>query len=94
MGNGWVIDLQGNFWVGIGGQGIARYDGQSWRVFTTADGLASDNVGVVFANSQGNIWCSTDQGVSRYDGTSWQNFNGKDVGFDSMILSISQDKAG
>ena len=34
-------DKQGNIWVATDG-GVARFDGATWKAFTTNDGLASN----------------------------------------------------
>src|SRR5512136_108215 len=50
--------------------------GDAWRVYTTADGLSSNNVTAVAVDPQGNVWvgmardgwANTPGGVSRFDG--------------------------
>ena len=41
-------DSKGNLWFGTLENGIARYDGQKLKYFTTKDGLPSDRVTVLF----------------------------------------------
>jgi|GEM_PF-3242480 len=36
-------DEQGNIWASTNDEGLYRYDGRSWRQFTTKDGLPSDH---------------------------------------------------
>src|SRR2546426_1185637 len=36
-------DRAGNLWFSTLSGGVSRYDGASWRTFTTADGLASND---------------------------------------------------
>ena len=37
-------DKTGNLWFGTNGGGVSRYDGKSFTTFTTAQGLANNNV--------------------------------------------------
>lgn len=62
-----VQDLQGDWWISSG-VGVARFSGvkelndlarRQPRVYTTRDGLADDNVNRIFADSRGDIWCSS-----------------------------------
>src|SRR5215212_52421 len=44
------------------------------RAYTTADGLASDDVRRVFQDSQGFLWFCTNEGLSRFDGYEFTNY--------------------
>ena len=44
------------------------------RVYTTADGLPSDDVSEVFADSRGFLWFGTVHGLSRFDGYRFTNY--------------------
>jgi formylglycine-generating enzyme required for sulfatase activity len=48
-------DRDGHIWFGTVEQGAWRYDGESLRQFTEADGLASEGVMVIFKDSQGEL---------------------------------------
>lgn len=54
----------GAVWVGTTGQGLSRFDGTTWRTFTTADGLNSDWINDV-AFRDGEVWVATGVGLSR-----------------------------
>ncbi len=69
-------DGQGNFWFCTGGGGVIRYDGKTATSFTTAQGLASNNVGSIAEDRQGNLWFgSVGGGVSIYDGKVFTTIN-------------------
>ena len=92
-------DGEGNLWFGTE-EGVSRlspdtsgaksrqseYDGQTWRGFTTADGLAGDVVGAIAVDGAGDLWfgnwgfykLSYAKGVSRYDGKTFTTFTTKD----------------
>jgi diguanylate cyclase (GGDEF)-like protein len=49
-----VVDGRNTIWI-ASSHGLAHFDGDRWRVFTTQDGLKSSDLGVV-AEAQGAIW--------------------------------------
>lgn len=67
-------DRKGNFWFGSIGSGVYYYDGQSFRNFTTKDGLLNNEVTSIYEDKKGNIWFGVSGGVSRYDGKSFRNY--------------------
>ena len=46
----------------------------SFKKFTTADGLTSNDCRALLQDSDGYLWVATSYGVNRYDGFSFQNF--------------------
>ncbi len=61
---------------------------------TTAEGLPSDYVNVLFEDSKGNLWIGTDKGVCRYNGKEFSYFN-KDNGLTSnFVFCITEDMKG
>ncbi len=81
--------------------GVSRYDGQVFKIFTTADGLARNTVKDIFEDETGTLWFATSSGVSQYDGEKFNNIivNGP-MGMDvlpdwwNQITAIVQDTAG
>jgi ligand-binding sensor domain-containing protein len=59
------LDRDGVLWFGSEYDGLARFDGSSWRVFTEADGLAAAEVKVMLQDVDGNLWLGTPDGVTR-----------------------------
>ncbi len=55
------LDRGGRLWVGTQG-GLACYDGQNWRVFTTRDGLSANIVRALADDADGNLWIGTEGG--------------------------------
>ena len=73
-----VEDCHGYIWITTLG-GVSRFDGEDFRTFITADGLASDSVWSVFEDRRGHMWFSTSRGgVSRYDGQVFQPLTAED----------------
>lgn len=101
-------DKNGNFWFGSVGSGAFHYDGKSFRIFTTKDGLFNDEIFCIYEDSKGNIWFGVNGGASCYDGVSFRNYamNGDGVTegktgetFPSIrppnyVNSIIEDKTG
>ena len=72
-----TIDNNNEVWVGTDA-GIARYDGDSWAVFTTDDGVSGDSVFDLTVDADGDIWALTNTGtpnyltsISCFDGMGW-----------------------
>jgi len=72
-------DRQGMLWVGTEG-GLARWDGENWRTYSTLNGLSGNAVQAIADDAQGNLWLGTDGGgINRFrDGrfTSYAKTNG------------------
>lgn len=51
-------DRSGRLWLGTP-KGLVRRDEKDWKVFTTADGLSSDEVQALADDSEGNLWIGT-----------------------------------
>ncbi|MES2284883.1 MAG: two-component regulator propeller domain-containing protein [Bacteroidota bacterium] len=63
--------------------------------FTTAQGLANNNIKSITEDKMGNLWFGTDGGgVSRYDGKAFTNFTMDQGLADKQVLSIMEDKRG
>lgn len=58
-----LADAAGGLWAGTEERGLARWDGQAWRMLDYVDGLADDRVVALFADAQGHLWVSTGTGL-------------------------------
>jgi ligand-binding sensor domain-containing protein len=67
----------GAFWFATP-EGLARTDGEEWQIFTSADGLPSDNVQTLATDGQ-RLWVGTDAGLSLYQDGLWQTVLVDDV---------------
>ena len=56
----------GSIWFGTLNSGALRYDGESWKTFTEADGLPSNRINDVVSASDGSVWFGTPAGAARY----------------------------
>lgn len=74
-------DGSGNIWIGDNA-GAVRFDGSSWRRYTTADGLVDNQVRQIVRDSLGRLWFlagfGNTGGLSVFDGTTWRTFDHTD----------------
>jgi ligand-binding sensor domain-containing protein len=60
-----AVDQQGTVWAGTWGAGLARFDGKTWRNFTTADGLPANHIFMLYLDRKGRLWIGTSHGLAR-----------------------------
>jgi ligand-binding sensor domain-containing protein/signal transduction histidine kinase len=54
-------DRAGQLWAGAQ-NGLANFDGQKWKLFTTRDGLSENSVRAIAQDAGGNLWIGTQNG--------------------------------
>jgi ligand-binding sensor domain-containing protein len=59
------VDAQGVVWLGTWGGGLARFDGRSWRNYTTKEGLPGNHVFMLHIDRGGQLWIGTNNGLAR-----------------------------
>ncbi len=61
-------DREGNLWIGTWGGGLNRMDRDkgTFSHYTTADGLASNEIEGILEDESGNLWLATNEGLSRF----------------------------
>lgn len=64
------------------------------RLYTAADGLASDRVRVVRFDSHGFLWLGTEDGLSRFDGYGFRNFDTADGIAPAPVRSFLESRSG
>ncbi len=62
----------GDVWVGTD-FGVSVYSGGGWTSYTSADGMANEQIKCITENASGEIWFGTNSGASLFNGTSWTN---------------------
>jgi ligand-binding sensor domain-containing protein len=60
-----AVDRDGTVWCGTWGAGLARFDGKTWKNFTTADGLPANHIFMLYQDRQERLWIGTSQGLAR-----------------------------
>ncbi len=54
-----LVDREGVIWVGTFGGGLKKLIGDHLRIYTSREGLLSDNVNTIFPDSKNRIWIGT-----------------------------------
>jgi ligand-binding sensor domain-containing protein/two-component sensor histidine kinase len=60
-----LCDAQNNLWISVYGEGLLKFDGSSFRLYTQKDGLNHDFIHSLFQDKKGNIWIGTGNGINR-----------------------------
>jgi ligand-binding sensor domain-containing protein/two-component sensor histidine kinase len=72
----------------------ARAEQPPIRTYTTADGLGSNTVFGVVADSRGFLWFCTSEGLSRFDGYAFTTFTTKDGLANNHISDVCETRDG
>ena len=83
-------DRAGNIWFGA-----SRYDGKSFRNFTTRDGFPSNSIRLLLEDKTGKLWFGA-QGESMfvYDGKTFTVLKNKDGKTFTNVWGITEDRKG
>lgn len=98
-----LFDSQGNIWIGTTDKGIVRIGAdQQTKIYNTSNGLAHENIRVIFEDAKGTIFFGTyGGGVSKYlpqleangyKGPIFQTISFKHGLSNDRVLSIIQDR--
>ncbi len=72
-----VEDSKGRLWFASNSSrsnGIISYDGQKFKLYSTADGLVHNQASLLAVDRQKRLWVCTEAGVSRFDDPGFTNF--------------------
>lgn len=61
-------DKSGNLWFGNSDNGLYKYDGKTFNLFTVNNGLNSNEISCLLEDRDGRIWIGTKAGLCLYDG--------------------------
>ncbi len=89
-----LVDRDGTVWAGTWGGGLARFDGKTWKNYTTEDGLPANHVFMLDQDPQGRIWVGTSSGLSMFDGKKFKNYSVRDGLFSNNVFSMAIDDKG
>ena len=86
-------DREGNLWIGTD-NGLSRYDGRRFIIFTDGDGLGGNSIQCIHQDKKGDLWIGTNNGLSRYDGSEFVNFTDEDGLISNYTYCMHQDREG
>jgi ligand-binding sensor domain-containing protein/signal transduction histidine kinase len=64
------------------------------KTYSTADGLASDRVTAIVADSRGFLWFCTPEGLSRFDGSHFVNYGLNEGLPDPAVFALRETRSG
>ena len=70
-----AVDKKGIVWAGNWGAGLNRFDGQTWRHYTTADGLPGNHVFSLHILPDGRLLVGGNRGAAVFDGENFVSFD-------------------
>jgi ligand-binding sensor domain-containing protein/tRNA A-37 threonylcarbamoyl transferase component Bud32 len=90
--NGILPDPSGALWVATS-NGLGRYDrdSQTWKRFSTENGLPNNRILTLFFDQHGNLFVGTDGGAARFNG---ESFEAVDQSPPDGVYGIVQDAQG
>ena len=88
-------DNFGHLWLGTGGGGVSKFDGNTFTHFTEKEGLTNNFITSILQDSHGNLWFGTENGgVSEYDGRNFTNYSINEGLPSNFISCMLQDRKG
>jgi ligand-binding sensor domain-containing protein len=63
------IDSKGKVWFSNRPDGVTRYDGENWTLFSSENGLEARGVRAITEDKDGNLWFGSYRGLTSYDGS-------------------------
>ncbi|GJQ61818.1 MAG: hypothetical protein SCALA702_08710 [Melioribacteraceae bacterium] len=82
------VDSSNNLWMGTS-QGIVRYDGSSYDIFTTDNsGLPGDVINHIAAHFSTKLWVSTSFGAGVYDNSGWTVYNTSNSEIPGNVINV------
>jgi signal transduction histidine kinase/streptogramin lyase len=92
-----LMDREGNLWIGTEDHGLYCLYHKPFHIYTTQDGLASDDVWSITQARDGSLWVATKAGASRMAGGQFATFRvpgREDDGIRNDLRVITEDPAG
>src|SRR6185295_7634080 len=59
------VDREGFLWIGTAREGLARFHNNKWTRYTKREGLASNSLGYLIDDAEGNLWIGSYTGIMR-----------------------------
>jgi ligand-binding sensor domain-containing protein/AraC-like DNA-binding protein len=89
-------DKQGSFWIGTLKNGLARIGREDTILYTTREGLSSNEITCIFEDGSGNIWIGTSNGINKFYHGEFIVFSKKSLSADpgSFIRSVTEGVNG
>lgn len=89
-----AVDRDGVVWAGTWGGGLSRFDGKSWRTWTTAEGLPGNHVSMLRVDTKGTLWVGTNNGLAQMRDGRFPVLTTKDGLFANTVFSLVSTASG
>ncbi len=88
-----MVDHDGNVWAS-GDYGLSRWNGQTWKTFTTEDGMVSNNPAMSCEDHSGRIWFTYygSYGLTCYDGKKFKTYTTAEGLVNDAVYGIGVDQ--
>ncbi|MBX7259522.1 MAG: hypothetical protein K1Y02_24390, partial [Candidatus Hydrogenedentes bacterium] len=90
---GVAYDSKGRLWF-ASPQGAGCRDGDTWTLYTGAEGLPYNDFTCMAAGEDGVVWFGTTKGAIRYDGTDWEYRQGRRWLPDDHVRAVAVNANG
>jgi signal transduction histidine kinase/ligand-binding sensor domain-containing protein len=87
------FDRSGVLWIGYFHGGIATLTGESFRFYTTSDGLGDGPIRAIHQDAAGDIWVGTGTGLSRFRNGSWTTWTARHGLPEGGVRGIAEDRS-
>lgn len=84
----------GGLWIGTDGGGLIRLKDGIFSQFTMTNGLAGDEIEVIYESRDGSLWIGTNHGMSRMDHGTIRTYTTHDGLLSDAVRSIYEDRDG
>ncbi|MFC1693363.1 two-component regulator propeller domain-containing protein [Candidatus Latescibacterota bacterium] len=88
-----AVDKDNVKWFGTS-EGVSRFDGYSWIIYTRHDGLPADNVQAVAVDEDNIKWFGTSLGLTSFDGVEFKTYTMEDGIVSNNVINIAIGKNG
>ena len=89
------VDSNGNVWCGTWGGGLARFDGENWRNYTTREGLPANHIFMLREDATGQLWVGTSAGLVAFDEEGESRIYTSDDGlYSNNVFSMAEGSDG
>ena len=89
-----AVDEHNVKWFGTWGAGLTRFDGKTWKNYTTRNGLPGNFISDILIDRDGALWIATEGGVGVFTHNRWRNFTSQDGLVDDSVFTASIDEMG
>lgn len=89
-----AVDDDGSVWAGTWGAGLSHFDGETWRTYTTSDGLPGNHIFSLERDGADVLWIGTSSGLAKFEGDGFATFGAPDGLFSETVFAIDASADG